>query len=33
MDLCQPEVESDEENEILVINEKLVPENTYNPTI
>ena len=33
MDLCQPEVQSDDENENLVINEKLVPENTYNPTI
>lgn len=33
MDLCQPEAESDEENESLVINEKLVPEDTYNPTI
>jgi hypothetical protein len=33
MDLCQPEVESDEDNESLVINEKLAPEDTYNPTI
>jgi len=33
MDLCQPEVESDEGNESLVINKKLVPEDTYNSTI
>ncbi len=33
MDLCQQEIESDEENEQLVINERLAPEDTYNPTI
>ena len=33
MDLCQPEFESDEENESLVINKKLASEDTYNPTI
>ena len=27
------EIESDEENEQLVINERLAPEDTYNPTI